>query len=277
MADVTSPFGAYGLKGRDAFFLRHAQALPANWLGRRLALLMRRLVLSRGYSVVDAAVEGIRLRLYMSDNVSERKFLFLPQFFDAFERKLLHERLKQGDVFVDIGANAGIYSMTAASIVGNEGRVLSIEPNPAVLERLKFNASLNGFTISTEQAGVSDSEGTFDLCLDDTNLGGSSLVAARSASKITVSCHLLSTILRKHGISRIDALKIDIEGAEDKALIPFFQEAPLDLHPKIIILENSAKDWKQDLVAALGNAGYRLLKTTRMNMVWEKAPAPIRA
>jgi FkbM family methyltransferase len=148
--------------------------------------------------------------------------------------------------------------------------VLSIEPNPVVLERLKFNASLNGLDkrIVTEQAGVSDAEGSFDLTLDDTNLGGSSLVAERSMRKINVSCYRLLSLVQKHQLPKIDALKIDIEGAEDKALIPFFAEAPRDLYPKIIILENSPHDWKQDLLGALAKAGYTLQKTTRMNQVW---------
>lgn len=273
MTDNTSPFGTYKLNALDQWFLRQAQTMPVSWLGRRLALILRKGVLCRGPKIIDAVVDGLQLRLYMQDNVSERKFLFMPQFFDGFERQLLKEKLKAGDTFVDVGANAGIYTLTAAALVGSIGRVLSIEPNPAVLERLKFNMALNGFNPMIEQAGVSDSEGSFDLTLDDTNLGGSSLVAERSdkkisARKINVRCAPLLSILQKHGIETIHALKIDIEGAEDKALIPFFKNAPKTLHPALIILENSPQDWRQDLPRTLQQAGYRLLQTTRMNMVW---------
>lgn len=273
MADVSSPFGTYALKKRDAQLLRWAQGMPASWIGRRAALILRKTVLMSKCKVVDAVAEGLKFRLYMTDNVSERKFLFLPQFFDRFERSLLRERLANGSVFLDIGANAGIYSMTAAACVGDDGRVISIEPNPVVLDRLKFNMALNGFEkrMSVEQSCVGDAEGTVDLTLDDTNLGGSSLVAARSSNKISVACYPLLTILKKYQIEKIDALKIDIEGAEDKALIPFLQGAPETLLPKIMILENSPAQWQQDLPAVLIKAGYKLLKTTRMNMVWERA------
>lgn len=270
MTDVTAPFGTYALNKRHAQLLRWAQSMPVSWLGRRAALLLRKVVLKGKHAAVDAVADGLKFRLYMNDNVSERKFLFMPQFFDRFERSLMRARLKDGGVFVDIGANAGIYTMTAAACVGAHGKVLAIEPNPAVLERLKFNAALNNFEncIVVEQSCIGDSEGTADLVLDDTNLGGSSLVATRSENKISVACYPLLTVLQKHGITRIDGLKIDIEGAEDMALIPFLSSAPKTLLPPFIILENSEKQWKQDLKGALQKAGYRVQETTRMNTVW---------
>lgn len=271
-ADITSPFGTYALHGWRQKALRMAQAMPANWWGRRAALVMRKTVLKGGPDIIDAEVEGLRFRFYMRDNVSERKYLFLPQFFDAQERALLREVLQGGGVFVDIGANAGIYSLCGASAVGGGGRVVSIEPNPAVAARLRFNLSLNGFEGRThiEQAGVSDSAGHFDLVLDESNLGGSSLALHRSEKSIQVRCDLLQNILAARGIVRIDALKIDIEGAEDRALIPFLRHAPASLHPRVVVIENSQKDWQQDLPAAFAAAGYTLQTTTRMNLIYMK-------
>lgn len=271
-ADTASSFGTYALDGWRAACLRTAQSMPASWAGRRGALLLRKLVLKSGPRIVDAEVEGLRFRLYMRDNVSERKYLFLPQFFDAEERALLREVLKEGGVFVDIGANAGIYSLCGAQAVGASGRVLSVEPNPVVAERLRFNLSLNGFDgrAVIEQAGVSDSAGRFDLILDESNLGGSSLALARSEKTLSVRCDLLANILAAQGIARIDALKIDIEGAEDRALVPFFRAAPAALHPRLVIIENSLKDWQLDLPNTFTAAGYRLHKKTRMNLIYFK-------
>ena len=269
-ADVLSPFGRYALTSWRAIFLRAAHAMPAVWLGKRCALVLRKLTLKRGPAVVDAEIEGLRFRLYMRDNVSERKYLFLPQFFDAEERGLLRQTLKDGGVFVDVGANAGIYSLCGAAAVGPSGRTLSIEPNPAVGERLAFNLALNGFQgrSAIEQCGVSDAAGQFDLVLDESNLGGSSLALQRSDKTISVRCDTLVDILARQGITHIDALKIDIEGAEDRALIPFFGAAPRALLPKIIVIENSPKDWQQDLPAAFTAAGYDLVKITRMNRIY---------
>ncbi len=268
--DLEKAFGTYALNKHHSQLLHWAQSVPLSWLGRRAALILRKAVLRRRQPIIDATVDGLKLRLYMQDNVSERKFLFMPQFFDPYERGLLKRSLTEGSIFVDVGANAGIYSLTAAPLVGETGRVLAIEPNPVVLERLKFNAALNGMDkrVIGAQYGVSDTEGSFDLTLDDSNLGGSSLVAERSSRKINVACFKLLSLIQKHQLQKIDALKIDIEGAEDKALVPFLAEAPRSLYPKILILENSPQDWKQDLPAALAKAGYSHQKTTRMNQVW---------
>lgn len=271
--DVLSKFGAYALGKHHTQLLRWAQGMPVSWLGRRAALILRKAVLQGELKIVDAVVDHLNLRLYMTDNVSERKFLFMPQFFDRAERDLLKQHLGAGSIFVDIGANAGIYSMTAASLTGPTGMVLAIEPNPQVLDRLKFNMSLNGFDhqMQVEQAAVSDAEGYVDLVLDDSNLGGASLVTERSENKIRVSAHPLLSIVMKYHLPRIDAMKVDIEGAEDKALIPFFETAPAHLHPRYIIIENSPQDWQRDLSGALKQHGYQLLMTTRMNLVWSKA------
>lgn len=273
MADTTSPFGTYSLNRREAQLLRWAQSMPVSWLGRRAALALRKLVLMKDRPIVDAVADGLQFRFYMNDNVSERKYLFMPQFFDWYERKALRGFLSEGGTFVDIGANAGVYTLTAAACIGAEGRVLAIEPNPAVLERLNFNAALNGFSgrIIVEQSCVGDREGEVELSLDDTNLGGSSLVEERSSRKITVPCRKLLDVVAGHAFTRIDALKIDIEGAEDLALIPFLQEAPEELLPRLMIIEKSPSQWKGDLKSALKKAGYVLVETTRMNFVWERA------
>ncbi len=270
--DTTSVFGTYELDKCKNSLLKFAQARPATWLGRRMALWARKIVLvTSTQPVIDAEVKGLNYRFYMNDNVSERKFLFLPQFFDTFEFDLMEKRLKQGNTFIDVGANVGIYSMIAAEQVGESGKVISIEPNPFVIERLKYNLSINSFEdrIKIQQCGVSDAEGKFDLVMDKTNLGGSSIVIERSDEKISISCKLLSTIIEEQGIKKIDGLKIDIEGAEDKALIPFFNTVDKSLFPKFLILENYPDDWKEDLITFIESKGYTHLKTTRMNQVWE--------
>lgn len=269
---LSPTYGAYALPHPEAKLLSIAQSLPANWLGRRLALMLRKLVLRNRGIIVDAEVEGLRLRLHTGDNVSERKFLFMPQFFDAYERDLMKAYLSEGSVFVDIGANAGVYTLTAARLVGSAGRVLAIEPNPKVTERLQFNAVLNGFEkrIACAAYAVSEHPGSFDLALDDSNLGGSSLVRQAGKQSIHVLCKPLWDILKEFNIPRIDVLKADIEGAEDQALIPFLRDAPEALFPRLIIVENQRHGWPHDLPGALKQAKYRLVKTTRMNQVWER-------
>ena len=263
----TNDFGTYTLEGWHARLLKLAQAMPANWFGKRLALVCRKLVLKNGPDIIDSTIDRIHFRLHMRDNVSERKFLFLPQFFDVDERRLLNQELSNDSIFVDIGANAGIYTLTAAA---TGATVLAIEPNPEVLERLHYNLTANGLSkqVTTLQKGVVNAKGAFELKLDPRNLGGSSLVASHSGPSVTIECDLLENLLIDAGITRIDILKIDIEGAEDQALIPFFQHAPAKLYPDWIIIENSAAQWQHDLPAMFQSKGYQLVKRTRMNSIW---------
>jgi FkbM family methyltransferase len=261
-------FGTYALNGWRASLLNIAQSLPANWLGKRLALICRKLELKNGPPIIDASIDNIHFRLHMRDNVSERKFLFLPQFFDCLERDLLKRRLTPSSTFIDIGANAGIYTLTAAA---TGARVIAVEPNPVVIERLKTNLAMNQFQNRVEiiQKGVSDQKGSFELMLDSTNLGGSSLLAKADGPHLVIECEALLPLLNECGITQIDALKIDIEGAEDRALLPFFTTATPALFPELLIIENSHAQWKTDLPELFQQKGYRLVKKTRMNSIWQ--------
>lgn len=260
------------LSGWQAFIVRCTQSLPANGFGRKAALILRKAVLCFGAERVDATVEGLKMRLHLRDNISERKFLFMPQFFDAAERRYMQQHLKTGDVFFDVGANIGIYTLTAAQYVGETGRVIAVEPNPVVLDRLMFNVAQNGFEnrVTALQQGVSDTSGVFTLTLDPTNLGGSSLVLDRSGQGIEIPCQPLLDIVRAQGIQKIAGMKVDIEGAEDKVLIPFFESASPDLYPDFMILENSQGDWESDLESCLKEKGFKPVIQARMNTVWQR-------
>jgi len=268
-------FGQYQLNGWRASLLDLSQSTPANWFGRRASLILRKIILkSSNHNTIDATVDGIKLRCHVRDNISERKFLFMPQFCDPVERDLINRYLPQDGVFLDIGANAGIYSLTAAKRLNDTGRVLSIEPNPEVLKRLEHNLKINKFSQRAiiEPIGISDSEGSFSLLLDDSNLGGSSLVTKRSETggEINVRCYPLLTVLQKNKISHVDFMKIDIEGAEEQALMPFFNTAPTKLFPHYIIIENSIDSWESDLIGFIKAKGYRVFQTTRMNLILKR-------
>lgn len=270
------PYGQLPQSGRFSKLISRAQAAPHNWVGRKYAKACRRIVLSKVESPVDAEVEGIRMRTLLLDNNSERRYLFMPWLFDAEERHLLAKAVPGDGVFVDIGANVGIYSLWMAKHMNREGRILCFEPNPPAYQRLQFNMFANRAVheLSWPQVhcipkGVSDQAGEFVLHLDPNNLGGSSLVMHKeSGAETRVSCISLLEQLQLLDIDKIDALKIDIEGAEDIALLPFFAEAPRVLYPKLIVMERTHLDSKTPLDSALQQAGYKALKLTRMNAVY---------
>src|SRR2546423_5863387 len=115
----SSPWGAYLPGAYDRAVLALTRAMPANWIGQRLAILFRRLIMSRiGEGCRDTMLWGMRLRLYPRRNGCEKNALFTPQMFDTTERRVLAEALgRKGKkfTFVDIGANVGLYSLYLAS------------------------------------------------------------------------------------------------------------------------------------------------------------------
>ncbi len=76
----------------------------------------------------------------------------------------------------------------------------------------------------------------------------------------------LQRILDDAGISHVDALKIDVEGYEDRVLTGFFREAPASLWPRAVVIEHLSKDeWLEDCIADMLARGYAQAGKTRSN------------
>ncbi|MCA9288087.1 MAG: FkbM family methyltransferase [Phycisphaerales bacterium] len=89
---------------------------------------------------------------------------------------LLERALRPGDTFVDIGANFGLVSLRASTLVGPTGRVLAFEPNPVVYERLAWHIDRNGATnITPSRVALARRPGTATLRLASENPGAGSL------------------------------------------------------------------------------------------------------
>ena len=109
-----------------------------------------------------------------------------------------------------------------------------------------------------------DKSGKFSLDTPEENLGqgvitdvGDNLVLGKK----------LSEFLLDEKIKEISAIKIDVEGNEEKVLIPFLKETKKENLPLIIIIENNKKLWKVDLIKLLQEKGYIIKKKTRMNYI----------
>ncbi|MEX0740251.1 MAG: FkbM family methyltransferase [Pseudohongiella sp.] len=235
---------------------------------------------------IDICVGGLNLRCQLTDNYSEKKFVFTPWRYDSDERRLLREHLPANGVFLDIGANIGLYTLTAMQVVGAGGRILAFEPNPATRQRLLFNIDANKSdtteaALSVMDIGIADIDSQFVLQLDSSNLGASSISDSNRSrlaqadprrTDVVIQCRPLLGVLQDNQISRIDVLKIDIEGAEDKAMAPYLRGAPEDLLAKLVIIENSPHLWQEDVFALLNQRGYQRILHNRMNSVFLLTP-----
>lgn len=270
------PYGAYAPTGLVARITARTQTLSdRTWRGRRLALLLRRIAISmlRG-KPLDVERYGARMRLHPYNNNCEKKVLFTPQFFDPEERAILQQHLPADGVFFDVGANIGAYALFAAGITGPRAQILAVEPQPDVFDKLVYNIAQNPYgTIKAFDCAVADKAGEVTLFIDPRNRGESSvkIVGTNQGAEIRVQAVTLLGLCRSEGIGHIDAIKLDVEGAEDLILEPFLREAPRSLHPRLILVENGTDQWQIDLPALLERHGYRQIAKTRLNLVFGRS------
>lgn len=173
---------------------------------------------------------------------------------------LIRELLKPGDVFYDIGANAGYFTLLGARAVGTTGQVIAFDPNPRNAKTIREQAALNGssLTVVVEGVAVSDSAGTFDFVV--TRVNANAHLVGRGAGHlvdkgevIEVHCTTLDEYVQSH--RRPTVVKMDIEGAEVDALrgaagLLGSGDAP------IMLVSTHGADLAEQCEAILSKAGY---------------------
>jgi FkbM family methyltransferase len=123
---------------------------------------------------------------------------------------------KEGDIVVDVGAGTGWETWCFSRSVGKSGRVVSIEAHPTVFRCLSRMCAENRLeNVTLIQAAVADHEGEVQFT-DSPEHEANSMIGA--VSGIRVPCMTLDHIFRSLGSSRVDFLKMNIEGAERLAL-----------------------------------------------------------
>lgn len=220
----------------------------------------------------DVTVDGLKMRCVARDNPTEWGLTMIGARQDYNGRNLILSGLKPGSVFVDIGANCGAYTLFAARSVGTSGSVVAIEPMPEMIARLRFNVRINQFAnVQIFETAVGPQDGTATLYVDEVRRGHSSLSSLEGAIQTTVPITPLSAIIAQAGVDRIDALKIDIEGYEDRALLPYIAATERQLWPKRIYMETDwSQRWERDCIAELIAAGYRKAWVGRGDILLER-------
>ena len=128
--------------------------------------------------------------------------------------------VRPGMTVFDVGANVGYYAMTAAALMGGSGSVHAFEPTPAVAQRLRQNVDLNGIkTVIINAVAVGEMTGKLGLRLNADDSEGNSLVAfGDDWAAVEVPVTTLDDYTASRGVSTVDVLKIDVEGAEVSVL-----------------------------------------------------------
>jgi FkbM family methyltransferase len=216
---------------------------------------------------VDVEYQGASFRFYHQASATERGALFNPDY-NLEELQFLRKHTPAGGVFVDVGANVGTYAMVLARHVGANGKVIAVEPHPVTFARLSFNNAASGFTqVNLVAAAAGPADGELMIETDGDNLGASHIVTGSAArDAIKVPSWRLQRILGDAAVAKVDALKIDVEGFEDRVLTGFFKEARQALWPRAVVIEHLSRDeWQADCIADMLARGYVEAGRTRSN------------
>jgi FkbM family methyltransferase len=146
--------------------------------------------------------------------------------------------LREKDCFVDVGVNKGDFTLLAAKLVGEEGRVLAFEPEPSNCHWINKSARRNGYTnVMLFEMALSDENGTAELHLGSKS-GWHTLIPGqknRAEGVITVQTRTLDSVLEKQAMETpIRVMKIDVEGAE--MLVLKGAENTLRTYPDLVLL-----------------------------------------
>lgn len=268
---LSAPFGTFAPNAAQAAIisLAHRSRLKR---GAFRPILSRLVNLMRA-GPLDVAYQGASFRFHHQASATERGALFNPDY-NLEELDFLRRHTPGGGMFVDVGANVGTYALVMAKHVGAAGMAIAIEPHPLIFARLAFNAAASTLPqarLVAAAAGAEDGELLIET--DGDNLGHSHVATGRPSDQaIKVPSLRLARVLDEAGATKIDALKIDVEGFEDRVLIGFFTEAAPALWPGVVVIEHLSRDeWQNDCIADMVGRGYAIVGKTRSNTLLKRA------
>lgn len=176
---------------------------------------------------------------------------------EPYETQLLLSLLSPGDVFVDVGANIGYFSVLAAARVGAAGAVVAVEPDPDNCRLLRRSLAHNRLErqVRVVEGALSDADGEGSLFLSEDNLGDHQIYSdGTGRSAVPIRLYHGGDLLSRT-VPHIDVLKIDTQGSEwqvMRGLLPLLRRASRPPHIMIELTPYS--------LAQAGGSGRQLIE-----------------
>jgi FkbM family methyltransferase len=139
--------------------------------------------------------------------------------YEEHEKALILAQLPERPVFLDVGANIGLFSLFLSRYF-EQGRFFAFEPHPRLAGCVRRSAEANCLAIEVVEAAVSDTDGKIDLFLNAQDSGGHSTLSesAGGSKAVSVAAVTLDSFVEKQGLARVDFVKIDVQDAEAAVL-----------------------------------------------------------
>lgn len=264
---------------RLILFLGQRTFIGRGKLRRIIIIIIRYLIFSNKIKNDDSinknfvvSVLGVPFIFFIDKKIGY-KFYFCRN-----ERKeifFIKKNTKDNSIFFDIGANMGMYTQMIASNFDKikNSIIVAIEPDPLNCYRIRENLKLLQYKIPNildkvkiEECAVGDFDKNIFL---NQSAGPANGTISQTLEKgcIKVKMKTLLNIIENINITHITNLKIDIEGYEDKCLLPFFTNASKKLYPENIIIEAALGNlWSVNIIDYLKSIGYKIFYSSAANV-----------
>lgn len=192
--------------------------------------------------------------------------------FCAAEARVCTDILRSGDVFVDGGANIGLFTLRSAAIVGSGGFVVACEPGSGTMRLLRANAECNSFNmLELHEVALSDARGTACFTVFEDGSGFASFAPQASGGReVEVEVATLDDLTSRFE-DRVALVKLDVEGAEARALrgarALISRSAPLfliEVEPTHLARQGSSVDDLMAILKPYGYAAYAITSQARL-------------
>jgi FkbM family methyltransferase len=174
------------------------------------------------------------------------------------------------DCFLDVGANTGTICIPLA-VMYPDKKFFAFEPNPEAFARLRFNHSLNHAPNLTLINAALGEEAAQKKLFVSGNIGGGSIHETAKGRGFDVDMMRLDEFFEKESIGERSAVKIDVEGYEDRVIMPLFEKTAQDKWPTLVILEHIHKHlWQRDCIEFMLQHGYELVHADGSDSILER-------
>lgn len=200
----------------------------SGWSRNLIEKMMAKSTAGSAETIIEA--QGSKMLVDLNNEIWRDSFLaYASNLYEQTMTGIFKKAVKPGDVVVDVGANVGYFTLLAAKLTGESGRVFAFEPEPDTFMRLSRNAALNGYNnIELSDNAVSNANGRAKLYISHSP-GGHAINQCEGIKAvgrghyndegfIEIETVTLDDYL-KGKAERVDVLKMDVEGAEYLALM----------------------------------------------------------
>jgi FkbM family methyltransferase len=235
----------------------------------------------RWAATVHVRRNGLRLELDLRDNL--QAILYYTGRYEPDILRFLRRELRAGDVVADVGAHIGVHALAAARILRRAGgRVIAFEPASDSAAKLRAAARRNRLRVEVVQTALGAHHGTAGLYGDaryDAADAGVRSQYGDAALVERVPVRTFDAWAEEAGLSRLDVVKIDVEGAE-AAVLTGMSRSLRSLRPRAVLVEvkqrertDTSAEELRELLRAHGYAQAARLGHNEVFRLGEPAPA----